>query len=171
MLDDGWWERVNLTIKIMHPIISLFQFVDMDQPISRDVYKGWGCMIESMKNIVMDNESPNYGTSIEILWSPIQDILLSRWDKNCTPLHCLVHSLNPKFYSQYWLNGGSSHRFPPHMDGDISHGKKVEFRRLYQDRALLNKIAVGFIEFSTSTKIFGGYDVIEDRGSKRPMLG
>ena len=30
MLNDGWWERVDLTIKIMNPIISFLQFADMD---------------------------------------------------------------------------------------------------------------------------------------------
>ena len=36
ILDDVWWERVDLTIKIM------------DQPILADVYEGWDFMIESM---------------------------------------------------------------------------------------------------------------------------
>jgi hypothetical protein len=100
VLDDGWWERVNLSIKIMDPIISLLRFADTDKAILGDVYEGWHSMIESVKTIVMENESLEYGTSTESLWSTIQDILLSRWDKNCTPLHCLAHSLNPKFYSQ-----------------------------------------------------------------------
>jgi hypothetical protein len=30
MLDDGWWERVDLIIKIIDPIISLLRFADMD---------------------------------------------------------------------------------------------------------------------------------------------
>ena len=77
-------------------------------------------MIEFMRTIVMENECPEYETSTENLWSTIQDILISRWDKNCTPLHCLVYTLNPKLYSQEWLNGGPSHRVCPHMDGDIS---------------------------------------------------
>jgi Protein of unknown function (DUF 659) len=106
VLDDGWWERVNLSIKIMDPIISLLRFADTNKPILGDVYEGWDSMIESMKTIVMENESPEYGTSTESLWSTIQDILLSRWNKNCTPLHCLAHSLNPKFYSQEWLTAG-----------------------------------------------------------------
>jgi hypothetical protein len=172
VLDDGWWERVNLSIKIMDPIISLLRFADTDKPILGDVYEGWDSMIESMKTIVMENESPEYGTSAESLWSTVQDILLSRWDKNCTPLHCLAHSLNPKFYSQEWLTAGvgPSPRFPPHMDGEISQGRKIAFRRIYQDRALLNEIEAGFAEFSTGTKRFGGYDVIEDRGVKEAYL-
>jgi hypothetical protein len=41
VLDDGWWERVDLTIKIMNPIISFLRFADMDQPILGEVYEGW----------------------------------------------------------------------------------------------------------------------------------
>ena len=146
VLDDGWWERVNLSIKIMDPIISLLRFADTDKPILGDIYEGWDSMIESVKTIVMENESPEYGTSAESLWSTIQVILLSRWDKNCTPLHCLAHSLNPKFYSQEWLTAGvgPSPRFPPHMDGEISQGRKLAFRRIYQDKALLYEIEAGF---------------------------
>ena len=33
ILDDGWWERVDLTIKIMDSIISLLRFADTNQPI------------------------------------------------------------------------------------------------------------------------------------------
>jgi hypothetical protein len=45
------------------------------------------------------------------------------------------------------------------MDGEISQGRKIAFRRIYQDRALLNEIEAGFAEFSTGTKRFGGYMV------------
>ena len=55
VLDDVWWERVDLTIKIMEPLISLLRFADMDQPILVDVYEGWDSMIESMRTIVMEN--------------------------------------------------------------------------------------------------------------------
>ena len=125
-------------------------------------------MIESMRTIVTENECPKYETSTENLWSTIQDILISGWDKNCTPLHCLVHSLNPKFYSHEWLTGGTSHRVPPHMDGEISQGRKITFRRLFQDRDLLDEVEEGFVEFSTATGRFGGYDVVGDMGVKNP---
>ena len=120
MLDDVWWEKVNLVINIMEPIISLLRFADTNQPILGDVYERWDSMIDSMKTIVVQNECLEYGTSSKSLWSTIQDILIARWDRNCTTLHCLAHSLNPKFYSHEWLNGGPSHRVPPYMDGDIS---------------------------------------------------
>ncbi len=89
----------------MSPIISLLRFANTDQPTLGDVYEGWDSMIESMKTIVIQNECPEYGTSAKNLWSTIQDILIAKWDKNCTPLHCLAHSLNPRFYSHECLNG------------------------------------------------------------------
>ena len=120
MLYDAWWDRVDLTIKIMKPIISLLRFADTDKPILGEVYEGWESTIESMRTIILQNESLEYGTLTKIFFITIQDILITRWNKNCTPLHCLAHSLNPKYYSNDWLNGGPSCRFPLHMDGEIS---------------------------------------------------
>ena len=33
MLDDGWWERVGFTIKIMESVISLLRFANTNQPV------------------------------------------------------------------------------------------------------------------------------------------
>jgi len=54
------------------------------------------------------------------------------------------------------------------MDGEISQGRKEAFRRIYRDSALLAKVEDAFAEFSTSSGRFGGYDVIRDRGAKKP---
>ena len=78
MLDDGWWDTVDLSIKIMEPIISLLRFADTDQPILAEVYEGWDSMIESMRTIVMENECVLYEILVENLWSIIHDILISR---------------------------------------------------------------------------------------------
>ena len=109
----------------MDSVISLLRFVDIDKPILGEVYEGWDSMIESVRSIILQSECPQYETSPEAFCDTIHDILVRRWDKNCTPLHCLAHSLNPKYYNHEWLNGGPSRRFPPHMDGEISQGKKM----------------------------------------------
>ena len=116
VLDDAWWERVDLIIRIMDPIISLLRFADTDKPILGEVYEGWDSMIESVRSIILQSECPEYETSPEAFCDTIHDILVNRWGKNCTPLHCLAHSLNPKYYNDEWLNGGPSRRFPTHMD-------------------------------------------------------
>ena len=54
------------------------------------------------------------------------------------------------------------------MDGEISQGRKDAFRRIFQDRASLDEVEDGFADFSTGTGRFVGYDVIRDRGAKKP---
>ena len=166
MFDDAWWETVDLLIQIMDPIISFLRFANTNQPIHEEVYEGWDSMIESVRSNILQSECLEYETSSEAFFTTIQDILVSRWDKNCTPLHCLAHSLNPKYYSHDWLNGGPSRRFPPHMDGEISQGRKDAWRRVFQDRASLNEVEDVFAEFSNGTGWFAGYDMIRDRRAK-----
>ena len=135
----------------MDTIIVLLRFADTNQPILGEVYEGWDSMIESVRSIILQHECPEYETSPEAFCDTIQNILVSRWDNNCTPLHCLAHSLNPKYYSHEWLNGGPSRRFPPHMDGEISQGRKDTFRQVFHDRVLLDQVEDAFAEFSTGT--------------------
>lgn len=54
-----WWERVNLLIKIMDPIISLLRFADTDQRILGEVYEGWYSMIESVRSIIYKVSAPS----------------------------------------------------------------------------------------------------------------
>ena len=102
----------------MDPIISLLWLANMDQLILKDVYEGWDSMTESMNIIIVQNECPMYGTSTKILFTTIQDILITKKDKNCTLLHWLAHLLNPNFYNNDWLNGGASMQIPS------SHGQR-----------------------------------------------
>lgn len=58
MLDDARWERVDLFIQIMDPIISLFRFAYTKQPILGEVYEGWDSMIEFVRSIILQSECP-----------------------------------------------------------------------------------------------------------------
>jgi hypothetical protein len=117
VLDDAWWERVDLTIKIMEHIISLLQFADTDKPILREVYEAWDSMIESMRTIILQNEFPGYGTPAKIFFTTIQDILINRWNKNYTPLHMgyiphvvmLIFIISPRPCGPSWKRGRGSH--------------------------------------------------------------
>ena len=59
-------------------------------------------------------------------------------------------------------------RVSPHMDGEVSQGRKTTFRRLLQDRDMLEEVEEGFANFSTATRRFGGYEVLRDSGVKKP---
>ena len=57
------------------------------------------------------------------------------------------------------------------MDGEISQGMNLAFRSLFHDRDLLDEVEEGFVEFSTATRRFGGYDVVGDRELRSPIIG
>ena len=78
VLDDAWWERVDLIIRIMDPIISLHRVADTDKPILGEVYEGWDSMIEFVRSIILQSECPEYETSTEAFCDTIHDILVSR---------------------------------------------------------------------------------------------
>ena len=46
------------------------------------------------------------------------------------------------------------------MDVEISNGRKIALKRIFQDTASLAEVEEGFIEFSTGNGRFGGYDVL-----------
>jgi len=82
VLDDGWRERVDITIKVMYPIISLLWFADIDQSILVDAYEGWEYMIDFVKTVILENECREYVTSTENLFSLFNNIwviLINRW--------------------------------------------------------------------------------------------
>jgi hypothetical protein len=83
-------------------------------------------------------------------------------------LHCFYYSLNPKYYSNDWLNGRPSHRFSPHMDGEISQGRKDAFRRIYQDRASFDEVEDGFVEFPLALGNLEAMMCSKTRGVKNP---
>lgn len=62
MLDDASWERVDILIKVMDPIIALLRFIDTDQPILGEVYGLWDSTNESVRTIILQNECLEYET-------------------------------------------------------------------------------------------------------------
>ena len=56
----------------------------------------WDSMIEKVNATIYRHEGLE-NDKYSSFWSVVYDILIDRWTKNCTPLHCLAHSLNPKY--------------------------------------------------------------------------
>ncbi|GFZ16767.1 hypothetical protein Acr_26g0000370 [Actinidia rufa] len=57
----------------------------------------------------------------------IHQILECRWNKSNTPLHCMAHSLVPKYYCDAWLNDGGGNGVTwvaPHEDHEVSINRK-----------------------------------------------
>ena len=95
ILSDLWWDKVDYIIEFKTPIYDMLRVVDTDKSYLHHVYEMWDSMIEKVKAIIYQHEGLE-DKEYSSFWSVVYDILIDRWTKNCTPLHCLAHSLNPK---------------------------------------------------------------------------
>ncbi|GAV60089.1 Dimer_Tnp_hAT domain-containing protein, partial [Cephalotus follicularis] len=92
----------------------------------------------------------------------VYNILIDRWTKSSTPIHCIAHSLNPWYYSKEWINDVSG-RVSPHKDMELSEERNKCLRRYFPDvkeRRLVNQ---EFDRFSGGLDAFGSFDSLEDR--------
>ncbi|GAV74929.1 hypothetical protein CFOL_v3_18409, partial [Cephalotus follicularis] len=97
----------------------------------------------------------------------VYNILIERWMKSSTPLHCTAHSLNPRYYSKEWLNAISG-RVSPHKDVKLSEERNKCLSRYFPDveeRRLVNQ---EFARFSVGLDAFGSFDSLEDRWVSDP---
>lgn len=71
------------------PIYDMLRACDTDKPTLHLIYDMWDTMIERVKLAIYTHERIH-------LDDVIHKILVDRWNKKNTPLHCLAHALNPR---------------------------------------------------------------------------
>ncbi|CAH9062954.1 unnamed protein product [Cuscuta europaea] len=129
ILDEGWWEKVDYILQFTGPMYDMIRICDTDKPCLHLVYEMWDSMIENVRMTIFAHEGKTY-----VEYSPfyyvVHHILVERWTKNNTPLHCLAHSLNPRYYSDQWIQEGVGIS-PPHMDNELSLERNKCFRRIF----------------------------------------
>jgi len=76
-------------------------------------------------------------------------------------LHCLAHSLNPKYYTDAWISEVPN-RQDPHNDEEISEMRNACLRRYYSGEEL-RKIKQQYANFSLFGPGFNSFDSLEDR--------
>jgi hypothetical protein len=96
ILNDVWWDKVDYVLNITSPIYEMIRMTDTDTPCLHLVYEMWDSMIEKVKKVIYRHEGKEEDEHSE-LYSVIYDILIARWTKGNNPLHCLAHSLNPRY--------------------------------------------------------------------------
>ncbi|CAL5327444.1 unnamed protein product [Camellia sinensis] len=100
-------------------------------------------------------------------YNVVHQILVDRWNKNNTPLHCLAHSLNPRYYSDVWLHEDPS-RVPPHRDEEVCLERKKCLKRFFDDPMERTKANLEYAKFSTKEGPFADIDSIGDRCDMDP---
>ena len=69
----------------------MLRVADTDKPCLHLVYEMWDSIIEKVKTAIYQHEGLE-DDEYSLFWCVVYDILIDRWTKNCTPLHCLAHS-------------------------------------------------------------------------------
>lgn len=95
VLSDVWWDSIDYILKFTGPIYDMIRACDTDTPCLHLVYDMWDSMIEQVKTAIYRHEGKNHQED-STFYGVIHQILVDRWNKNNTPLHCLAHSLNPR---------------------------------------------------------------------------
>ena len=94
ILSDRWWDVVDYILEFTAPIYDMLRAADTDRPCLHLVYEMCDSMIEKVKTVIYRHkglEDDEYSSFFNVVY----DILIDRWTKNCTTLHCLAHFLNP----------------------------------------------------------------------------
>jgi hypothetical protein len=95
LLNDTWWGKVDYILLFTGPIYHVLRRTDREASCLHLVYEMWDTMIENVRNAIYKHEgiSPVEESTFHQV---VHGILIERWTKSSTPLHCLAHSLNPR---------------------------------------------------------------------------
>ncbi|KAG5549894.1 hypothetical protein RHGRI_015010 [Rhododendron griersonianum] len=125
LLNEKWWDKVDYILSFTAPIDDMLRACDTDlpkkeaacdtdKPTLNLIYNMWDTMIEKVKLAINTHEKIHSDDGLQF-YNVIHRILVDRWNKNNTLLHCLTHALNPRYYSDKWLQEDPK-RVPPHKD-------------------------------------------------------
>ncbi|KAL9683714.1 hypothetical protein QQ045_015542 [Rhodiola kirilowii] len=121
ILNEDWWDKVDYILAFTTPIDKA-RVCYIDKPCLHLVYEMWDVMIEKVRKVIYEHEhieNEDFEFASSTFYDAVHKILIARWAKSSTPLHCLAHSLHPRYYSQEWLVEDSA-RKPPHVDDEVS---------------------------------------------------
>ncbi|KAL9227765.1 hypothetical protein vseg_003416 [Gypsophila vaccaria] len=171
ILDDTWWEKVEYFLEFTKPIYTMIRDGDKDSPVLHRVYDMWDTMIEKIKVVVFRKEKKNLDVDSSDFFDAIHNVLVERWDKSNTPLHCLAHSLVPKYYSVNWLSDSGTvfPRISPHQDPEVSTQRNICFQRLFPNQENYRQVLKEYGSFSSGLDFFSQTHVIASRDVEEPI--
>ncbi|KAF8389287.1 hypothetical protein HHK36_025980 [Tetracentron sinense] len=168
VLNDIFWDKIDYILSFTLPIYEMLRFCDTDKPCLHLVYEMWDAMIEKVKASIYRHEG-KLEHEESTFYSVVHEILVERWAKSNTPLHCLAHSLNPRYYSSMWLDENPN-RVPPHKDDEISNMRNKCFKKYFPCVDERRAVNVEYAKFSGCLDTFEDHDSKNDRGAMEPLL-
>ncbi|XP_061367322.1 uncharacterized protein LOC133310406 [Gastrolobium bilobum] len=166
ILDDLWWDSIDYILAFTAPIYNMIRICDTDKPCLHLIYDMWDDMIVKVKKAIYFHELKRMDET-STFYEVVHGILVDRWTKHSTPLHSLAHALNPKYYSEQWLNDDPS-RVPPHQDLEINQERQKCLKRYFPNLEDRNKINLEYVDFASMSGGFRDYDAMQNRYSMEP---
>uniref|UniRef100_A0A0D3E7Q2 DUF659 domain-containing protein n=2 Tax=Brassica oleracea var. oleracea TaxID=109376 RepID=A0A0D3E7Q2_BRAOL len=167
ILDEMLWDEIDYALSFTLPIYNVIRAADTDKPSLHLVYEWWESMIQTVKKFIFRKERKELEDD-SVFWNAVQSILTSRWSKSNTPLHCMAHSLNPKYYSSEWLREENSRKCP-HQDLEITRERKNCIMKYFSNQDERREVNIEYSNFSLSLKDFGSVDAIHNRFIVEPL--
>ncbi|XLU27548.1 hypothetical protein S245_063614, partial [Arachis hypogaea] len=158
ILSKNWWQKNDYILAFTNPIYDVLRSTGTDAPILYLVHKMWDLIIKKVKSAIYLYERKDEQESSSF-YNVVRSILVQRWTKSSTPLHCLAHSLNP---SHQWLREDPT-RVSPHQDIEITNERVKCLKRYFSDEEERRKINIEFASFSDGRGVFDDYDSLNDR--------
>ncbi|XP_039050202.1 uncharacterized protein LOC120191296 [Hibiscus syriacus] len=162
LVSDYWWDKIAYIIDFTKLIYDMLRVCDTNKSCLHLVYELWDSMIEKVKCEIYKKEKRHL-SDFSPFYHVVYGILIAHWIKSYTPLHCLAHSLNPRFYSDGWLSEDSC-RVAPHRDGE----RMKYFRRLFPNDNDFDKVLDEFACFSLKLEPFEDLMSLTKRHSSDP---
>ncbi|XP_059650540.1 uncharacterized protein LOC132296346 [Cornus florida] len=184
IVSDSWWDDLEYLLEFTEPIVDFLRLANTDAPVLHLIYDMWDTMIEKVKFRIFVHDKQDMLTGQSNFFDVIHNILETRWNKSNNPLHCMAHSLVPKYYTEAWIRGGSDGvpRLSPHEDQEVSSNRSKCFKQLFSNQDDLRKVYIEYGAFSSGSGYFNESHVIDaklyeepiswwaNHGSSTPML-
>ncbi|KAH1198446.1 hypothetical protein GmHk_18G052024 [Glycine max] len=154
LLDDKWWDNVDYILSFTSTIYDVLRRTDTEASSLH------------LKNAIYQYERKEESKG-STFYEVVHSILIDRWTKSSTHIHCLAHSLNPRYYSHEWLSEDSN-RVPPHQDMELIRERLKCFKRFFLDVDVRRKVNIEFANFSDGREGFDDLDSLNDRGQMDP---
>ncbi|KAG5580741.1 hypothetical protein H5410_051368 [Solanum commersonii] len=90
IMNDEKWNSIDYFLKFTKPIVDMLRSVDIDGSKLHLIDEMWDSMIEKVKKVIFEHEEENLISGRSNFFYPSYDILVVRWNKSNTPLHCMA---------------------------------------------------------------------------------
>ncbi|KAF1892711.1 hypothetical protein Lal_00042601 [Lupinus albus] len=121
----------------------------------------WTSCVVHILNLALKNIRKYINSDYLSFYNVIHSILISRWTKSYTPLHCMARSLNPRYYSDEWIQEAPN-RHAPHEDEEISMERNKCLKKLFRDDEDRMQVSLEYANFSSKSSSFDSFDSIEN---------